>query len=91
MDYLEDDGIGGLQTVYYDELGTWSHYWGQWSGTGKFTGNEVTQFIHLNYGWNEDGKVNFFNANFDAGFFRDVNCCSKQLLVQNNLSVNKIL
>ena len=20
---------------------------------------------------NEDGKVNFFNANFDAGFFRD--------------------
>ena len=65
------DGIGGLQTVYYDELGTWSHYWGQWSGTGKFTGNEVTQFIHLNWGWNEDGKVNFFNANFDAGFFRD--------------------
>ena len=63
------DGIGGLQTVYYDELGTWSHYWGQWSGTGKFTGNEVTQFIHLNWGWNEDGKVNFFNANFDAGFF----------------------
>ena len=65
------DGIGGLQTVYYDELGTWSHYWGQWSGTGKFTGNEVTQFIHLNWGWNEDGQVNFFNANFDAGFFRD--------------------
>ena len=65
------DIIGGLQTVYYDELGTWSHYWGQWSGTGKFTGNEVTQFIHLNWGWDDEGKVVNFNAQFDAGFFRD--------------------
>ncbi len=65
------DQIGGLQTVYYDDLGTWTHYWGQWSGTGKFTGNEVSQFIHLNWGWNDESKVVNFNAQFDAGFFRD--------------------
>ena len=31
--------LGVIQTVYYDEpYGTWSHYWGQWSATGKITG-----------------------------------------------------
>jgi hypothetical protein len=67
----DDAGWGGLQTVYYDGLGTWSHYWGTWTATGKFTGNEISQFIHLNWGWNDEGKVAFFNAQFDAGFFRD--------------------
>ena len=70
-----DDGTGGgLHTTYYDEFGTWTHYWGTWTGTGKFTGNEVTQFIHLNYGWNEEGKIFYHNVHIDGkDFLAEVN------------------
>ena len=52
------DTPGVIQTVYYDEpYGTWSHYWGQWSATGKITGNETSQFIHLNWQWDENGNI----------------------------------
>ena len=65
----EDDTGGGLHTNYYDEFGTWTHYWGTWTGTGKFTGNQVTQFIHLNYGWNDEGKIIFHNVHIDGKDF----------------------
>ena len=70
-----DDGTGGgLHTNYYDDFGTWTHYWGTWTGTGKFTGNEVTQFIHLNYGWNDEGKIIYHNIHIDGkDFWAEVN------------------
>ena len=69
-----DDGTGGgLHTNYYDEFGTWTHYWGTWTGTGKFTGNQVTQFIHLNYGWNDEGKIIYHNIHVDGkGFLTEL-------------------
>ena len=73
-DLLHDGTGGGLHTTYYDEFGTWTHYWGTWTGTGKFTGNEVTQFIHLNYGWNEEGKIFYHNVHIDGkDFLAEVN------------------
>jgi hypothetical protein len=70
-----DDGTGGgLHTNYYNDFGTWTHYWGTWTGTGKFTGNEVTQFIHLNYGWNDEGKIIYHNIHIDGkDFWAEVN------------------
>ena len=65
----EDGTGGGLHTNYYDEFGTWTHYWGTWTGTGKFTGNQVTQFIHLNYGWNDEGKIINHNIHIDGKDF----------------------
>ena len=72
--------MGGLWLILsgpacvYDEFGTWTHYWGRWTGTGKFTGNEVTQFIHLNYGWNEEGKIFYHNVHIDGkDFLAEVN------------------
>jgi len=63
----EDDGTGGgLHTNYYDEFGTWTHYWGTWSATGRFTGNEVSQFIHLNWGWNDEGQIIYHNVHADG-------------------------
>ena len=62
-----DDGQGGgLHTNYYDDFGTWTHYWGTWSATGRFTGYEVSQFIHLNWGWNEEGQVVYHNIHVDG-------------------------
>ena len=52
------DTPGVIQTVYYDEpYGTWSHYWGLWSATGKITGNETSQFIHLNWQCDDNGNI----------------------------------
>ena len=63
----EDDGTGGgLHTNYYDEFGTWTHYWGTWSATGRHTGNEVSQFIHLNWGWNDEGQIIYHNVHADG-------------------------
>ena len=71
---LDDGTGGGLHTNYYDDFGTWTHYWGTWTGTGKFTGNEVTQFIHLNYGWNDEGKIIYHNIHIDGkDFWAEVN------------------
>ena len=36
------------------------------SATGRFTGNEVSQFIHLNWGWNEEGQVVYHNIHVDG-------------------------
>ena len=48
--------------------------WGTWSATGRFTGNEVSQFIHLNWGWGEDGKIVFHNIHIDGrDFFAEAN------------------
>ena len=59
--------LGVIQTVYYDEpYGTWSHYWGQWSATGKITGNESSQFIHLNWQWDESGNIISHNIHVDG-------------------------
>ena len=72
--FLGDGTGGGLHTNYYDDFGTWTHYWGTWTGTGKFTGNEVTQFIHLNYGWNDEGKIIYHNIHIDGkDFWAEVN------------------
>ena len=71
---LDDGTGGGLHTNYYDDFGTWTHYWGTWTGTGKFTGNEVTQFIHLNYGWNDEGEIIYHNIHIDGkDFWAEVN------------------
>ena len=62
-----DDGQGGgLHTNYYDDFGTWTHYCGTWSATGRFTANELSQFIHLNWGWNEEGQVVYHNIHVDG-------------------------
>ena len=62
----DEAGWGGLHTNYYEDSGIWTHYWGTWSATGRFTGNEVSQFIHLNWGWGEDGKIVFHNIHVDG-------------------------
>ena len=61
------DTPGVIQTVYYDEpYGTWSHYWGLWSATGKITGNETSQFIHLNWQWDDNGNIISHNIHVDG-------------------------
>ena len=61
------DTPGVIQTVYYDEqYGTWSHYWGLWTATGKITGNETSQFIHLNWQWDENGMIISHNIHVDG-------------------------
>ena len=62
----DEAGWGGLHTNYYDDFGTWTHYWGTWSATGRHTGNEVSQFIHLNWGWSEEGQIVYHNIHVDG-------------------------
>jgi len=70
----DEAGWGGLHTNYYIDSEIWTHYWGTWSATGRFTGNEVSQFIHLNWGWGEDGKIVFHNIHIDGrDFFAEAN------------------
>ena len=71
------DTPGVIQTVYYDEpYGTWSHYWGQWSATGKITGNETSQFIHLNWQWDDNGNIISHNIHVDGKRYSRRNGCS---------------
>ena len=53
-------GEGGAYvqtTSYANDLGTWSHAWFIWGGTGKVTGTSVEIPCHVAYQWNDDGSV----------------------------------
>ena len=62
----DEGGWGGLHTNYYENGGIFTHYWGTWSAKGRFTGNESSQFIHLNWGWNAEGQIIYHNIHVDG-------------------------
>ena len=47
-----------IQTSAYDnDLGTWTHAWFVWKGTGKASGNTFEVPCHVAYQWGDDGKI----------------------------------
>ena len=45
-----------IQTSVYNDLGTWTHAWFVWKGTGKAS-NTYEVPCHVAYQWGDDGKV----------------------------------
>ena len=57
---MSSGGVDGayIQTsVYGGELGTWTHAWFVWKGTGNASGNTFEVPCHVAYQWGDDGKV----------------------------------
>ena len=57
---MSNGGVDGayIQTsVYGGDLGTWTHAWFVWKGTGKASGNTYEVPCHVAYQWGDDGKV----------------------------------
>ena len=51
------DGAYIQTSVYGGELGTWTHAWFIWKGTGNASGNTFEVPCHVAYQWGDDGKV----------------------------------
>ena len=59
-----------LTSARYNNGSVWSMAWFQWTGKGKYTGNEVSFPFHISYLWEGDKiieEVQFFSTDvFDA-------------------------
>ena len=57
---MSNGGVDGayIQTsVYGGDLGTWTHAWFVWKGTGNASGNTFEVPCHVAYQWGDDGKI----------------------------------
>lgn len=52
-------------TSEYENGHVWTHFWGEWTGTGNFTDSKVTNLVHLAYKWNGN-KVQNIVGIYDA-------------------------
>ena len=53
-------------TSEYENGHIWTHLWGEWTGTGKFTKTKLTNLVHLAYKWNGNNQVENILGVYDA-------------------------
>ena len=53
-------------TSEYENGHIWTHLWGEWTGTGKFTKTRLTNLVHLAYKWNGNNQVENILGVYDA-------------------------
>ena len=77
--YSPGGGRPYVQTTNYNSnIGTWSHAWFIWKGTGKATGKTIEVPCHVAYQWNENGKISqTWLFSDQAPLIAEVNAASK--------------
>ena len=53
-------------TTEYENGHVWTHFWGEWTGTGNFTKTKKTNLVHLAYKWNGNNQVANIVGVYDA-------------------------
>ena len=65
------DGDGtAIETTYYSNGAIWTEIWNNFSGKGKYTGNEISFPFYIAYLWDEDKIIREMQY-FDPKYFNE--------------------